>query len=251
MKKIRIGDWITLASGVLVIGAVVAFAVWQWSNIVHIFSNPDELRTYVKSFKIWAPVAFVALYALQIVVAPIPGSIMNFAGGLLFGWTAGVLLSWVSCVIGAAVSIGIMRIFGRSLMRIFLSDEKIDKFDSYVRTRGWVYLFLIYLVPNPIGDSVNYMAALSGIKFWRLLVMVAVGRLPSLMIGSLIGTQSIRFQTIHWIILGLALVVLLVGVYLIHKPLEAFAMKLSAKLFPPKSPRPTSSDSKEDNKRSL
>ncbi len=248
MKRARIGDWITFGSGVLVIGAVVAFVIWQWPSIVHIFSNPDDLREYVKSFGFWAPFAFVALYVLQIVVAPIPGSIMNFAGGLLFGWTGGVLLSWIACIVGASVSIGIMRVFGRSLMRIFLSDEKIDKFDSYVRTRGWVYLFLIYLIPNPIGDSVNYMAALSGIRFWKLLVMVAIGRLPSLMIGSLIGTQSIRFQTIHWIILGVAFVVLLVGVYLVHKPLEALAIKLSAKLFPPRSPEINSSQIKEEDK---
>lgn len=248
MKKARIGDWITFGSGVLVIAAIVAFAVWQWPNIVHIFSNPDQLRNYVKSFGFWAPLAFVALYVLQIVVAPIPGSIMNFAGGLLFGWSGGVLLSWISCVVGASISIGIMRVFGRSLMRIFLSDEKIDRFDSYVRTRGWVYLFLIYIVPNPIGDSVNYMAALSGIRFWKLLVMVAIGRLPSLMIGSLIGTQSIRFQTIHWIILGVAFVVLLVGVYLVHKPLEALAIKLSARLFPPRSPRKDILESEEEEK---
>lgn len=233
MKKTRPGDWITLASGALILAGLVALVIWQWPQIKPLFSNPQEIRTYVASFGIWAPVIFVALYVFQIIVAPIPGTLMNFAGGLMFGWGGGAGLSWISCVIGAVISISIMRAFGRSLMRIFISEEKLDRFDKYVRTRGWAYLFLLYIVPNPLGDTVNYMAALSDIKLWKLLLMVAVGRIPSLIVGSWLGKQSIHFSTIHWILLAAGFVGLLVGVYLIHKPLENLAMKLSAKLFPP------------------
>jgi uncharacterized membrane protein YdjX (TVP38/TMEM64 family) len=103
-----------------------------------------------------------------------------------------------------------------------------------VRKRGWVYLFLLYIIPNPIGDTVNYMSALSDIKLWKLLLMVAIGRIPSLIVGSWLGKQSIHFSTIHWILLGTGFVVLFVGVYLIHKPLERLAMRISERLFPPK-----------------
>lgn len=234
MKKTRPGDWITLASGALVLAGLVALVIWQWPQIKPLFSNPTEIRTYVASFGIWAPVIFVALYVFQIVVAPIPGTLMNFAGGLLFGWWGGVGLSWISCVVGAVISISLMRAFGRSLMRIFISDKKLDRFDGYVRSRGWVYLFLLYIVPNPLGDTVNYMAALSDIKLWKLLLLVAIGRIPSLIVGSWLGKQSVHFKIVHWILLGVGFVVLFVGVYLIHKKLENLAMKISEKLFPPK-----------------
>lgn len=234
MKKPRLGELITLASGALVIGLLVAFVVWQWPQIKHLFSNPQDIRTYISSFGIWAPLIFTGLYVFQIIVAPIPGTLMNFSGGLLFGWWTGVFYSWISCVVGAAISISVMRAFGRSLMRMFISEEKLDKFDKYVRSRGWVYLFLLYIVPNPIGDTVNYMAALSDIKLWKLLVMVAIGRVPSLIVGSWLGKQSLQFQTIHWILLGVGVVVLFVGVYLVHKPLENLAIRLSARLFPAK-----------------
>jgi uncharacterized membrane protein YdjX (TVP38/TMEM64 family) len=246
MKKTRPGEMITLASGVIVIVGLVAFVIWQWPQISHLFSNPTEIRTYVASFGIWAPVIFVSLYVFQIIVAPIPGTLMNFAGGLLFGWWKGVFFSWASCIIGAAISISIMRAFGRSLMRIFISEEKLDRFDGYVRSRGWVYLFLLYIVPNPIGDAVNYMSALSNIKLWKLLLMVAVGRLPSLIVGSWLGKQSVHFKTIHWILLGIGFVVMLVGVYLIHKPLENLAIRLSARLFPPRSSHTPASQSRGD-----
>ncbi|MBD3285183.1 hypothetical protein GF338_02490 [candidate division WOR-3 bacterium] len=241
-KKIRLGDIISLASGAIVIAAIVAFVVWQWPNLRPFFADPEQspqaLRDYIAGFGIWAPLIFVGLYVLQIVVAPIPGTLMNFAGGLLFGWFGGIGLSWISCIAGAAVSIAVVRRFGRSLMRIFMSDEKIDRFDSYVRTRGWVYLFLLYTIPNPIGDAVNYMSALSDIKFWKLLVMVGIGRIPSLIVGSWLGTQSLHFKTIHWILLGAGFVLLLAGVYIIHKPIENLAIKISARLFPPKGPEP-------------
>lgn len=246
MKKTRPGEVITLASGALILAGLVAFVIWQWPQISHLFSNPTEIRSYVASFGIWAPVIFVSLYVFQIIVAPIPGTLMNFAGGLLFGWGGGIGLSWISCVVGAVISISIMRAFGRSLMRIFISEEKLNKFDYYVRSRGWVYLFLLYTVPNPIGDAVNYMSALSDIKLWKLLLMVAIGRIPSLIVGSWLGKQSIHFKTIHWILLGVGLVVLFVGVYLVHKKLENLAIKLSARLFPSKSPRTPASQSRGD-----
>lgn len=232
MKKTRLGDWLTLVSGAIVLAGLVAFVIWQWPQIKHLFTNPTEIRYYVDSFGIWAPVIFIFLYVFQIIIAPIPGTLLNFTGGLLFGWWLGVLFSWIACVIGAAISIILMRAFGRSLMRIFISDEKLDKFDSYVRTRGWLYLFLLYIIPNPLGDTVNYMSALSNIKLWKLLVMVAIGRVPSLILGSWLGRESTKFQTLHWILLGIGFVALFAGVYLIHKPLENLAIKLSIKLFP-------------------
>lgn len=237
MRKPRLGEWLTLLSGALVIGLLVGFVIWQWPQIKHLFSNPQEIRAYISSFGIWAPVIFIGLYVFQIIVAPIPGTLMNFSGGLLFGWWTGVFYSWISCVAGAAISITVMRAFGRSLMRIFISDEKLDKFNKYVRSRGWVYLFLLYVVPNPIGDTVNYMAALSDIKLWKLLAMVAIGRVPSLIVGSWLGKQSLHFQTVHWILLGVAAVLLFAGVYLVHKPLENLAIRLSTRLFPPKKER--------------
>ncbi len=234
MKRPRLGEWITLASGALIIAGLVAFVVWQWPQISHLFSNPTEIRSYIASFGIWAPVIFVALYVFQIVVAPIPGTLMNFAGGLMFGWWGGIGLSWIACVAGAAISILVMRAFGRSLMRIFISDKKLDRFDGYIRSRGWVYIFLLYIVPNPLGDTVNYMSALSDIKLWKLLILVAIGRIPSLIVGSWLGKQSIHFQTVHWILLGVGFVGLLVGVYIVHRPLERLAMRISERLFPPK-----------------
>ncbi len=246
MKKTRPGEVITLASGALVLAGLVAFVVWQWPQISHLFSNPTEIRSYIASFGIWAPLIFVALYVFQIIVAPLPGALMNFAGGLMFGWGGGVGLSWIACVAGAAISILVMRAFGRSLMRIFISDKKLDKFDGYLRSRGWVYLFLLYIVPNPLGDTVNYMAALSDIELWKLLGMVAIGRIPSLIVGSWLGKQSIHFQTVHWILLGVGFVGLLVGVYIVHRPLERLAMRISEKLFPPRSSHTPASQSRGD-----
>lgn len=234
MKKIRLGDVITLITGALIIGALVGFVIWQWPRISHLFSQPEEIRTYIASFGIWAPMIFVLLYVFQIIVAPVPGTLMNFAGGLLFGWWKGVLLSWVSCIIGAAIAISVMRAFGRSLMRMFTPEEKLAKFDTYVRSRGWVYLFLLYAVPNPLGDAVNYMSALSDIRLHRLLILVALGRLPSVMISSWFGMISVNFKLVHWILLGVFFVGFLVGVYIVHKPLERLAMRISERLFPPK-----------------
>lgn len=80
----------------LVVSAVVLLGVRELAP--HL-ADPRGLRAYVRSFGVWAPVAFVFLQAAQVVFAPIPGQVFGFASGYLFGALAGTAYS----VLGAAI----------------------------------------------------------------------------------------------------------------------------------------------------
>lgn len=52
-----------------------------------------------------APIAYVAFFAAQILIAPLPGSFLSVLGGYLFGFGAGLLLSLLGLTVGVTLAL--------------------------------------------------------------------------------------------------------------------------------------------------
>jgi len=232
LKQPRLQDYIVLGVGVFAVIGVAVLLVWQWPLIRHLFTTPEELEAYVDSFGVWAPLVFVGVYAVLVIISVLPAYMMNFLAGAMFGFWEGLLLSWISSMLGATVVILTMRRIALSVMRIFIPNHKLKRFSEYVHTHGWAYLFLLYLIPNPLGDTVNYVAAASGIQAYKLLIMVAVGRLPALIVRASLGSRIQSFGLWHWIVLGAIYAALIVVLYLLRNRINRFAERLATRLFP-------------------
>src|SRR5215469_14679343 len=66
------------------------------------------LKRDLQNFGRWAPVAFVALYALSTVLFA-PGSVLTVLGGALFGPGWGTLWNLTGATLGATLAFGIAR----------------------------------------------------------------------------------------------------------------------------------------------
>lgn len=71
--KILLGLFAALAIGLL---------IYYASDIIKIMSSMDNFRAYIHSTGHWGPVMFILFQILQIVVAPIPGEIIQIAGDI-------------------------------------------------------------------------------------------------------------------------------------------------------------------------
>ena len=86
---------LTLAA--LLIPAALAWSGWlqaAWRTL-----NADSIAgvaAYVRGFGLWAPAISLLLMLLQSVIAPLPGSIVAAANGVIFGVWWGTLLSWAA-----------------------------------------------------------------------------------------------------------------------------------------------------------
>jgi len=231
-RKAKKLDYVVAAVAFVIIAGLIILFLWQWPIIKSIFTNPHELKTYVNSFGPWAPMVFVAIYSVMVIVAVVPATFMNFISGALFGFWQGIFLSWASTVLGAFIAIILGRKVAHSVMRIVLPPQKLKKFHDYIRNHGWAYLFLLYLIPNPLGDTVNYIAALSRIRLYILVSLVAIGRLPALILRTSIGAQIHKFTWIHWAGLALIYLTIVVVVYIFRKDIDKFTLRFSKFLYP-------------------
>ena len=196
-------------------------------RVWHLFRHPEELRLLVRSWGAWAPVGIVILQVVQIAVAPLPGNALSFAGGYALGVWPTVVWLMAGVMLGATLDFLLIKLLGRRLLRYFLSPERLARLDAVILRRGTFYIFLLLLVPNPIGDWVYYLAGLTPLPLHVFLGLVLIGRLPSNLLECAVGASATHFGWREWTIVGLVAAILAL-LYIQHRNrIEAMLDRIS------------------------
>ncbi len=74
-----------------------------WSSVHRAFPHPSSLQHQMQSMGPWAPLAFIALFAVATVVF-LPGALFGLAGGALFGPVWGTLWNLAGAMLGATLA---------------------------------------------------------------------------------------------------------------------------------------------------
>lgn len=172
--------------GIVVGTAVVGIVVRVYAPWV---TDPTAVREVIARFGIWSPVVFVAVQAVQVVVAPVPGQLLGAVGGYLFGWVRGTAYSMIGVVVGSYVVIRAARTYGRPAVERWIDDGVRERFDDFVQRNGVPALFVIYLLPTSPDDAVCALAGLTRIRIRTLIALVVLGRFPSFLAVAYAGTQ--------------------------------------------------------------
>jgi uncharacterized membrane protein YdjX (TVP38/TMEM64 family) len=184
------------------------------SVVVHRYApfllDPAGLRAFLAGFGPWAPAAFVALQAVQVVAAPVPGQLLGLAAGYLFGGFLGAVYSMTGVALGSAVAIGLARRYGRPYAERVVDASVLGRFDDVVEAVGVPGLFLMYLLPVFPDDVLCFVAGLTEIPFPKLMVLVVVGRAPTFVLVAYFGGSVADSDLELAALLGLALLALAV-----------------------------------------
>jgi uncharacterized membrane protein YdjX (TVP38/TMEM64 family) len=173
----------------------------------------ESVRDWLASMGPWAPLGFILIQALQVVVAPIPGEATGFLGGFLFGAAPGFVYSSLGLTLGSGLAFLISRGLGSRVVEKLFHTESLKKFDALFERNGALVSFLLFLFPGAPKDYLCYLLGLSKMPFKVFVVMVAVGRLPATLLLTLQGAQV--YQGNYWTFLILLGVTVLVGGILI------------------------------------
>jgi uncharacterized membrane protein YdjX (TVP38/TMEM64 family) len=173
------------------------------------------LRARVADAGSLAPVAFVVVQAVQVVVAPVPGQALGAVGGYLFGGLAGTVYSVTGVLVGSLVAFELSRRFGRPFVERVVDPETLAEFDGFVAAHGRVGLFLAFLLPTFPDDLLCFLAGVSEVRRGELLVLVLVGRTPSFAIAAYAGGGAAdgRYTLVLTLAGVLVLITVIIGRY--------------------------------------
>jgi len=153
-----------------------------------IFTDRDELRRYVESWGAWAPAAFIAIQALQVVMAPIPGELTGAVGGFIFGAVPNVLYSTIGLTLGSLGAFLAARIIGLPIVRLAVTRQSLERFHFMTERRGIIVALALFTIPGFPKDILCYILGLSPMGLLPFTAVCALGRIPGTIMLSYSGS---------------------------------------------------------------
>lgn len=182
---------------------------WEMLSLV---GDQEAVSTYLQGFGLWGPLVLAIVQLIQILIAVIPGHVFLIAAGYVYGFPLGLLLNVVYIVAASQLSFSLARWAGRPFIGRLVSDELLEKWYAIGEKQGFIFFTIAFVLPVFPTDVMNFVAGLSGISPRKFLAANFLGRLPSAIILTLIGSHGLQFTTAAWtIILVLAAAVYISG----------------------------------------
>jgi uncharacterized membrane protein YdjX (TVP38/TMEM64 family) len=177
----------------------------------------DTIRERVRGWGAWAPLAYVLLVIVEVLVAPIPGTLLYAPGGAIFGGFVGGSLSLAGNTLGATMACLIARLWREPFHRM-LASRGAAALRARLAHRGLWLIVLLRLNPLTSSDLVSYAAGLVGVAPWKVFVGTLAGMAPLCYAQAYLADRLFRIlpgSGVIVLVLGaayvLAVVVLLVG----------------------------------------
>ncbi len=180
---------IILASAAIILLIALCIAMMPLARFLITPEGQASVTAKMEEFGIFAPVVFVALQVIQVVIAVIPGGPVPIIGGMLFGEFAALILCLVGFFLGTALVYYLVQWLGRPLVDRFVTEKHFQKFDFLMEgKRLEALVFLVFFLPGLPKDALTYLVSFnSKIKPMRLFILTTLGRTPATILTVYVG----------------------------------------------------------------
>jgi len=137
----------------------------------------ERLRQYLTRWGPLAPGIYLVAVVIEVMIAPVPGTLLYAPAGALFGGGLGGTLSLAGNVIGAALACLIARVFGERLIAR-LDEGALAMYRQRIAARGGWIVFFLRVNPLTSSDLVSYAAGLAGVPVWKVALGTLAGMAP-------------------------------------------------------------------------
>lgn len=181
--------------------------------VVRLYLDKHFLKQTLREWGILAPVLFIVLQALQVVISPVPGEATGFLGGYLFGEALGLVYSTIGLTLGSVAAFAIGRSLGAHYVRNLIKKETWDKLGFIVEAEGAILCFMIYLIPGLPKDVVCYLFGISPMPMWVFALVSGLGRIPGTWVLSAQGAHTATGNYVYVIVITAVVVAVALPLY--------------------------------------
>ena len=193
----------------------VLICIFAGKPLIQFVQEPERFRAWVDEQGVMAPIAFLGMLVLQIVVAVIPGEPLEIAAGYAFGAVEGTLLCLFGAFLGRGAGFLLVRKLGARAVDVFFPLDKLNELKFLQNKRRLtLWVFFLFFLPGTPKDVLCYVVGLTDLPLRSWLIISAIAPLPSI-VTSTIGGDALGMGDYGFAILVFAVTIAISGLGLL------------------------------------
>lgn len=186
-KWFEITGWILFAVGV----------IWAWR--AGLFTDTEKLQALLEKSGILAPLLFVIVQAVQVVIPIMPGAIGCVFGVVFFGALWGFVFNYIGICIGSVCAFLLARKYGMMFVQNMTGSKFYNKYQHFLEKENQfekMFALLIFLPVAP-DDFLCYLAGVSRMRLTRFTTIILLGKPAAILMYSTGLYQVLRMAMAH------------------------------------------------------
>lgn len=169
-------------------------ALFIWYGIrTGIFVSPEALEKFLGRFGLLAPVLFVLIQCIQVVIPILPGAVGCLGGVLIFGPVWGFAYNYLGISMGSILAFLLSKRYGRSFVRNMIGEKNFKKYIGWLDKgnafdKGFAAAIFFPVAPD---DLLCYIAGLTKMSLKKFALIILLGKPGSIFLYSL-GLTGIK-----------------------------------------------------------
>ena len=216
MDRATVFKFAGLLAFVVLVGVIVYLA---WPYIADVFTEGgvDRLVERVRNAGPAGVFILLGMQFLQIIVAFIPGEVVQLAAGLMYGPLGGTLIVLLGCVISSSIIYWLVHKLGAPFVQGMVSTEHLEKFKTFEKTgKLEIIVFILFLIPGLPKDVFTYIVPLTDLSYKKFITLTTIGRIPGV-VASTYAAAGFASGNIIGPVVVLAVVALIAVVAIIFR----------------------------------
>jgi uncharacterized membrane protein YdjX (TVP38/TMEM64 family) len=138
-----------------------------------LFTSSDALSAFLARAGIFAPICFMLLQVLQVVIPILPGSLGCLAGVLIFGPVLGFAYNYAGVVVGSVLNFSFARRFGKPFVLSMVPEKAYRKYAGWLDRESSFDKWFALAIFLPVAPD-DYLCLLAGMTPMTLKKFVAI-----------------------------------------------------------------------------
>lgn len=156
--------------------------------LIRAYDNPELFKEYIEGYGTAGLIIMFFIQIAQIIVAFIPGEVIEFVSGALYGWLGGFIFCCIGITVGQFLVFKTVKIFGKEFVEKAAGSKIMTKYKFlHNEKKLMTVVFLLYFIPGTPKDLLTYIIPLTQAKLRDFLIVSLLARIPSVISSTYAG----------------------------------------------------------------
>lgn len=180
-------DLFRLAGLVVFFALMIAIVVLLWPFFGQFFEEGGRERM-VAEIRNAGPLGvfmLLGIQVLQVVVAFIPGEVVQMVAGAMYGPVGGMAIILGGCLLSGLLIYEVVHRLGQPFVEAMVPTKYLDKFRSFeANGRLEPLVFVLFLIPGLPKDTFTYLVPLTNMSRNKYLAITTLARIPGVFMST-------------------------------------------------------------------